>query len=335
MESMKLKFVLLSILAFYCCKISPSERGGSYLNTTHWQRYQKFLPESLKIKDGKLPKEEYWAWNDVRVHLDRYENPNSDCKVLLIHGGGGNGRILGSIAKPVFDFGCEVVAPDLPGFGLTLTDQNFKMEYGDWVLLLNDLVEAERKPKTKIFLFGLSIGGMLAYHVAAENGNIQGLIVTTLADLRRIEVQDAVSKNRVLRILGTHLAFRLGWLTNDLYLPIRWLSKMELITNDPDFSKVFSEDPYAGGAKVNFRWLKTISEFHPKLEPESFNVCPILLAHPGIDPWTPLALSRPFFDRIPGDKKFVLLEGAGHFPYEEPGLFQLKTAIYDFIHSIK
>ncbi|RHX92795.1 alpha/beta hydrolase [Leptospira stimsonii] len=332
---MKLKIALLGILTFCHCGTFPSERGGSYLNTTHWQRYQKFLPESLKVKDGKLPKEEYWAWNRLRIHLDRYENPKSKCKIILIHGGGGNGRVLGSLAKPVYDFGCEVVAPDLPGFGLTLTDPDFTMEYKDWVLLLSDLIESERIPEKKIILFGLSIGGMLAYHAAAENGNVQGLIVTTLADLRKTEVQDAVATNRVLRILGTPFTSWLSMITNDLYVPIRWFSKMELITNDPDFSKVFSEDPYAGGAKVSFRWLRTITEFQPKLEPESFFLCPILLAHPGIDPWTPLALSRDFFGRIPGKKKFVLLEGAGHFPYEEPGFFQLKTEIFNFIHSIQ
>ncbi|MBM9578515.1 alpha/beta hydrolase [Leptospira sp. 201903070] len=331
---MKLKFILLNILVFCHCGSFPLERGGNYLNTTHWQRYQKFLPENLKVKDGKLPKEEYWVWKNLRVHLDRYENSNSDCKVFMIHGGGGNGRVLGSMAKLVFDLGCEVIAPDLPGFGLTLTDKNFKMDYKDWVILLNDLVEAERRPKTKIVLFGLSIGGMLAYQVAAENGNVQGLIATTLADLRRTEVQDAVATNRFLRILGIPLTSWLSLLTDDLYVPIRWLSKMELITNDPDFSKVFSEDPYAGGGKVSFRWMRTISEFQPRVEPESFHVCPVLLAHPGIDPWTPLAISKPFYDRISGTKKFVLLEGAGHFPYEEPGLFQLKTAIADLIHSI-
>ncbi|AOP35195.1 lysophospholipase [Leptospira tipperaryensis] len=331
---MKLKIILIGVLALSHCGTFPPERGGSYLNTTHWQRYQKFLPESLKLKDGKLPKEEYWVWKKLRVHLDRYENPNSDCKVLLIHGGGGNGRVLGSMAKLVFDLGCEVIAPDLPGFGLTLTDENFKMDYNDWVQLLNDLIEAERKSDKKMILFGLSIGGMLAYHVAAENGNVQGLIVTTLADLRRTEVQDAVARNRFLRILGIPLTSWLSWITDDLYVPIRWLSKMELITNDPDFSKVFSGDPYAGGAKVSFRWMRTISEFQAKIEPDSFRICPILLVHPELDPWTPLSISRPFFDRIPGEKKFIILEGAGHFPYEEPGLFQLKNAVSIFIHSI-
>jgi len=33
-------------------------------------------------------------------------------------------------------------------------------------------------------------------------------------------------------------------------------------------------------------------------------------------------LSSGFFDRIAGEKALVVLEGAGHFPYEEPGLTQ-------------
>jgi len=36
------------------------------------------------------------------------------------------------------------------------------------------------------------------------------------------------------------------------------------------------------------KWLSAI-------EPENFDLCPILLAHPHIDPWTPLELSKNFY----------------------------------------
>jgi len=45
----------------------------------------------------------------------------------------------------------------------------------------------------------------------------------------------------------------------------------------------------------------------------------LLCAHPAADRWTPPALSRPFFDRITGPKRWVDLEGCGHFPVEAPG----------------
>ncbi|WP_459545965.1 hypothetical protein [Nocardia sp. X0981] len=61
--------------------------------------------------------------------------------------------------------------------------------------------------------------------------------------------------------------------------------------------------------------------------PERFTPCPVLLVHPGADRWTPLPLSRPFFDRIAAPKCSVVLDHAGHYPIEEPGVHQLIDAL--------
>ena len=57
---------------------------------------------------------------------------------------------------------------------------------------------------------------------------------------------------------------------------------------------------------------------------------PVLLAHPGADRWTPAELSDALFARLAGPKRFVMLEGCGHYPLEEPGLGQLESAFRDF-----
>jgi hypothetical protein len=38
--------------------------------------------------------------------------------------------------------------------------------------------------------------------------------------------------------------------------------------------------------------------YSPEIEPSDFTVCPVLLAHPGLDPWTPIEISKPFFDNL-------------------------------------
>ena len=63
------------------------------------------------------------------------------------------------------------------------------------------------------------------------------------------------------------------------------------------------------------------------MAPEDFDACPVLLADPAEDPWTPVQLSRTFFDHIRAPKRLVMLEGAGHFPVEQPGLDQLTDAV--------
>lgn len=45
-------------------------------------------------------------------------------------------------------------------------------------------------------------------------------------------------------------------------------------------------------------------------------------------------MSQPFFDRLGGDKELVMLEGCGHFPYEEPGVSQFQKAVGEFLARV-
>ena len=73
----------------------------------------------------------------------------------------------------------------------------------------------------------------------------------------------------------------------------------------------------------------------PVIEPEAFNVCPILLTQPAKDRWTPLHLSELFLRRIRKvPVKTVMLENAGHYPLEQPGLQQMHDAIVAFINTL-
>ncbi|MGH1508504.1 alpha/beta hydrolase [Ralstonia solanacearum] len=80
--------------------------------------------------------------------------------------------------------------------------------------------------------------------------------------------------------------------------------------------------------------MQSIFSVRPDIEPEDFDHCPLLLAHPGDDRWTSFESSRQFFDRIKGDKELVMLENCGHFPVEEPGITQLERASIRFLGEI-
>ncbi|MFC7686329.1 hypothetical protein [Ureibacillus sp. GCM10028918] len=60
----------------------------------YWKKYQRFFPDELRINENNLPTEEWWDWNECQIHLDRMPVPDSKVKVILIHGAGGNGRLL-------------------------------------------------------------------------------------------------------------------------------------------------------------------------------------------------------------------------------------------------
>ena len=89
----------------------------------------------------------------------------------------------------------------------------------------------------------------------------------------------------------------------------------------------------AGYDGVSVRFILSLINTGPEIEPESFALCPFLLAHPEKDRWTPVRLSRLFFDRLVCKKEIVLPGNAGHFPIEQPGLRQLEDSAVNFLKS--
>ncbi len=102
---------------------------------------------------------------------------------------------------------------------------------------------------------------------------------------------------------------------------------MHRISNKPALSRLVQGDRLGGGSWVPARFLRTLMSTPPAIEPERFDRCPILLAHPGADRMTDIALSRRFFDRLAGPKHMVVLDGASHMPTEHPGVDQLEAAV--------
>jgi alpha-beta hydrolase superfamily lysophospholipase len=110
---------------------------------------------------------------------------------------------------------------------------------------------------------------------------------------------------------------------------------MSKMANDPAMGATCAADPLGGGGSVSLRWIRTFLTSAPAVEPEDFNMCPILLVQPAADVWTPLSLSQPFFDKLRCDKSLALLEGAGHFPLEDLALAQLDHAVRAFLTKLE
>lgn len=305
-----------------------------YRNRTYWKKYQSFLPEELKFNQN-LPDESWWIWKGSHIHMDSIGNRDSNIKFIMLHGGGGNGRLLGSYGSYFTKQGYDYIAPDLPGFGLTIPKKEHTKSYSIWVNLVNDLVNKEsKKDNKKIILFGGSIGGLLAYNVACINKNVKGIIVTCLADPRKEKARDALAKNKVWSRIGYFFMKKFPLITNKINIRANWISKMNYITNDPEFSKVFMNDSLVGKTKMNLGFYKTMTEYNPKYEPENFNNCPVLLVHPEKDRWTPFEISKEFFNSIKGEKYLQILKDEGHYPYKGEGFKQMKKAMKEFISKI-
>jgi alpha-beta hydrolase superfamily lysophospholipase len=299
-----------------------------------WRDYQPFFPEGMRVTPTSLPREEYWRWRDLDVHLDRTTAPGSQIKVIVLHGAGAYGRVMSPAAVIAQRYGYDTVAPDLPGYGLTRIAPK-RMTYDLWIDCVCDLIDAERARDGKpIVLFGVSLGGLLAYQVAARSKHVVGLVATTLADPRERAVRAGFARNRVLGVAGLWLLEKLAPLTDGLPLPMSLMSKMHRISNKPALSALVRSDRLGGGSWVPARFLRTLMTTAPAIEPEQFTRCPVLLAHPGVDRMTDIALSRRFFDRLAAPKRMVVLDGASHMPTEHPGVDQLEAAVLEFLRQL-
>lgn len=287
--------------------------------------YESFIPEELRLESEPLSR---------FVSIDRFElrvlelaRPHASARVLVLHGGGGHAAALWPLAAATGGVDVELLAVDLPGFGRTRVPRGHAVSYGDWVTAATELVDREAaRDERPLILLGASMGGMLAFDVAGRTGAPAAVVATCLLDPRDHAVRVGTARTRWLGEVGAR-TMPCARPLDRLRVPMRLVADMRSVANDPRLATVCAADPLGGGTSVPIRFLRTWFASAPAVAPEDFDVCPVVLAHPAQDRWTPVALSRPFLDRIAAPTRVIMLEGAGHFPVERPGIDQLAQAV--------
>lgn len=302
---------------------------NTYETSPSWTQYRDILQTSFAICIERTPRE---TWRKIRghdVHVDVWEAEGpAKGTLILVHGGGGNGRVLAPFCDLVAGLGWRALAPDLPGYGLTRPAPSYRGDYGEWPAVVAELADETEGP---VVLMGLSVGGMTAAFAAEEAREVDGVIATTLLDLGDPALLVPAARWRWLGWMSL-LGFRLmPWLTDRLSMPL-WLSvPMGAMSSDARMNAYFGSDPLLGKLWVPLRFFRTIhARKTTRLEPR----CPLLLVHPGADTWTPTEMSRPAFDRVHGPKELVELSNGAHLPLEHPAFGELKAHISRFLEKL-
>lgn len=304
---------------------------ATYSKDTIWREIQEFLPEENRLDDKNSPKEEWVQFDDIDVHVDHYVQENAKATLIVLHGVGGNGRLLSFIAMPLWRQGYEVVCPDLPMYGHTVVNRT--VSYEDWVNCSVLIAEKYRRKGVPLFLFGLSAGGMLAYQTACKIDDVAGVMVTCILDQRIHAVTKGTASSKMMAVLGKPFLKLTYRMLGKIKLPMKAVCNMKAIVNNKTLAGLLMRDPLSSGAKVTLKFLYGL--LNPKIEIEAWDYykCPILLVHPQKDYWTDISLSWLFFDEIPGKKEMQILEDAGHFPIESKGLRQLEAYCVAFMEE--
>lgn len=300
-----------------------------YTNDETWKKLQAFLPEHNRISASCAPSEMFSTFDRTNIHLDVYnEHSNNGVTLVLFHGVGGNGRLLSFIAAPLAKRGYKVVCPDLLGYGYT--EYEGVPSYKTWIDTGVHIVQQELQHGEKLFVLGLSAGGMLAYNVACSVQGVSGVIVTTLLDNRLKPVREYSAKNKLHARFALPLLRFMPKQMQRLKIPVKAVTNMNAIVNNNRVLSLLLQDKRGAGASVHLGFLCSMIESIPAVEPEAFEI-PLLLCHPEKDCWTPEWISRLFFARIRSAKELCTLKNAGHFPIEQPGITQLEESVVSFI----
>lgn len=295
----------------------------------HVERYLRFVPTRLRAP--LVPTETEWfpRGGGTTLHLHRHPAPAATprARIVVLHGAGGHGRMLSAVGVLAQELGCSAVAPDLPGYGHTVVSDPSTTTYLDWVRAGLEVVDAEASHGQPVVVFGASMGGRLALDIAhLAGGAVDAVVATCLLDPRRPEVRRVVARHPALGRLAPLLGTAPG-LTDRVRVPIGWVAPIRAIANDPALAATCAADPLGAGGRIPLGFVRSWFTHDPGYEPETFAACPVTLAHPGDDRWTPIEISRAWFDGLTVDKQVHVLDGCGHFPVEEPGVTQLGEAL--------
>ena len=298
-----------------------------------YDRYASFLPPGYRT-DALEPVSTWWPWRDRRVHIARAVNPNASVRVIGLHGAGGHSGALWPFAALAGRENVDVLLPDMPIYGDTVEPNPSAVRYDDWIDLLCDLVTAEREQDARpVVLLGASMGGLMAYEVAARTGQVAAIAATCLLDPADPAARSAAARFKFLGAPAPAMLRAVDPVLGRVRVPVRWLVEMNRMSNTPSFSRVCTTDPKGGGARVPLGFLASWLAYR-HTSPESFDTVPVTLIHPAADTWTPPELSLRFLQRIAAPTEAVLLDNCGHFPIEEPGLTQAATALRGLIDRV-
>lgn len=294
---------------------------------TSVEAYAAFLPPERAAR-VEPPDESWWEWRGHRVHVARRRRPDAPVRMLVVHGAGGHSAALWPLAAQLAGGAVDVdiAAVDLPLYGRTQCPDPSAVVYEQWLELLEDFVAAEHDGRPLV-LFGASIGGLIAYEVAARAGAgaVAAVAATCLVDPRDRRVRARITRFGPLGVLTAPLLRLARGRLARVMVPMRWIADLKRMSRDPELSRLCAHDPQGGGSRVPLGFLASyVRHRHIASMTET---APVLLVHPERDDWTPIDLSLRLLDAAVSGSRAVVLSECGHFPVEEPGLTDLVVSL--------
>lgn len=229
-----------------------------------------------------------------RSHLNpaAFELPGGPLGVLLIHGFTGAPPEMRLLGEYLHARGMTVSAPLLPGHGTSVEEMN-RCRWQEWTGCVEQALAELRSRCSRVFVGGLSMGGLLALYLAAQHPDLPGAMAYAPA----LKIAD-------WRLPMSHL----------LKYLIRSIPKGESyyqdFTDPNAVQHIWSYDanPLAAGAQ-----LDSLRRATQRMLPQI--VCPLFIVHSTLDPAVRLDSAQAICDGVstpPDDVTVLTLHNSGH-----------------------
>lgn len=151
------------------------------LRSTLWD-FLFYRPSRYWLLDPELDTEEIvLKTHDNKKLVCLYIHTQVNIKrgvIFMLHGRGGNAATYARYAKPLVEEGFDVFITGLRGFGKSQGRPNHTNVVKDTVLALDYFLSLKDIKHHKKILWGLSLGGQTAIHLAGKYGNHFDALVT-------------------------------------------------------------------------------------------------------------------------------------------------------------
>jgi len=300
-----------------------------YQDSASWTTYRDILARETGLTMSREPDEEWVRIRRHHVHLDVWTPEQEPLgTVILVHGGGGHGRVLAPFADALVRRGWRVLSPDLPGYGLTRARDSAQADYAEWPAVIAELADSQTGPCA---LMGFSVGGMTAVFAAELATATVPVAATTLLDVANPVLFAQSARWRLVGNLSL-LGFRLmPWLVDRLSLPLSLAAPLGKMSANASLDKYFRTDRLLGRRRVSVRFFRTLHQYAPHNPAFDF---PVLLAHPGEDAWTPAVWSTDWLEASPiTDSEVVVTRTGSHLPVEKESFDTIVESAHSFFHA--
>jgi alpha-beta hydrolase superfamily lysophospholipase len=256
------------------------------------------------MKDCKRLEETLTGPDRTKIFLRHWPVENAKAVLVICHGLGEHGGRYGNLVDALVPAGYALFAHDHRGHGKTEGKRGHVERFGQFVDDLHSVVNKahDAYPGKKVFLYGHSLGGLIALTYALAHPTAADGVISSSAALK-------------LQLQVPALKAAFGKLVSSAVPTLSMGNGLDpaTLSHDPEVIRAYVEDPLVHDRVSARFFVEFTAAMHRTLFGAGALKMPLLVYHGGDDPITAPAGSREFFDHAAAaDKTFRLFEGQFH-----------------------